>query len=127
MTLTEVIDQYLLDGENRGRVEGTLGVYRRVLRLLVHWLGLVGVVEVEGVTLPLLRQFLNFLLHSDSAERFPDAVQKGRLAPSTVGSYVAALKAFFQWCVNEGLLASSPAARACRNRRLRKRSRDAHR
>jgi integrase/recombinase XerD len=63
------------------------------------------------VTLALLRQFLNFLIHSDSAERFPNAVQKGRLAPSTVGTYVASIKAFFQWCVNEGLLVSSPAAR----------------
>jgi integrase/recombinase XerD len=111
MKLVEVIDQFLIDTENRNRASGTLGIYRRVLGLLARWLEALGVVELEAVTLPVLRQFLNFLINSDSSQRFPEAVRKGRLAPATVAEYVAVLKAFFQWCVNEELMALSPAAR----------------
>jgi integrase/recombinase XerD len=111
MKLTEVIEQYIIDAENRNRAVGTLGIYRRVLGLLVWWLEQAGVVELEAVTLAQLRQFLNFLINSDSSKRFPDAVRKGRLAPATVGTYVAMVKAFFHWCFNEELIEANPAAR----------------
>jgi integrase/recombinase XerD len=111
MKLVDVFDQYMIDAENRGRAEGTLGIYRRHLGLLLRWLEALGVVDLEAVTLALLRQFLNYLINSDSSKRFPDAVQKGKLEASTVGAYVASIKAFFQWCVNEDLLKVSPAAR----------------
>ncbi len=111
MRLIEVIEQCIMDAENRNRAPGTIRIYRRVLGLLVRWLEDMGVVELEAVTLVLLRQFLNFLVTSDSSKRFPDAVRKGRLAPATVAEYVAVIKAFFQWCVNEELITVSPAAR----------------
>jgi integrase/recombinase XerD len=111
MKLVEVIDQFLIDTENRNRASGTLGIYRRILGLLVRWLGAVGIVELEAVTLPLLRQFLNFLITSDADQRFPDATRKGRLAPATVAEYVIVVKVFFQWCVNEELIVASPAVR----------------
>lgn len=111
MKLTDVIDQYLMDCSNRGRTEGTLNNYGRSLGLLVRWLESLGVTELEAVTLPVLRQFLHFLMTSDSSERFPNAVLQGKLEPSTVSVYVAGIKAFFQWCVNEDLLSTSPAAR----------------
>lgn len=111
MKLTEVIEQYMIDCENRGRVEGTLELYRRDLGLLVCWLERVGVSELEGVTLALLRRFLNYLLNSGSDERFPHATIRGKLSPVTVGVYVAIIKAFFQWCFEEELLDTNPAVR----------------
>jgi site-specific recombinase XerD len=111
MKLREVIDQFILDCSNRRRTDGTLALYARVLGLLARWLEEAGVVVLEGVTLALLRQFLHFLLTSDSDQRFPDAVLKGKLAPVTVGAYIAVIKAFFHWCVIEDLLEASPAAR----------------
>jgi len=111
MRLTDVIEQYLIECDNRGRADGTLALYRRELGLLARWLECLGVVDLEVVTLSLLRQFLNFLINSDSEKRFPNAIIQGRLLPSTIGTYVSVVKAFFQWCVVEDLLSASPAAR----------------
>jgi integrase/recombinase XerD len=111
MKLADVFDQYMIDAENRGRAEGTIVHYRYRLGLLLRWLEALGVVELEAVTLALLRQFLSYLISSDSSDRFPDAIRKGKLQASTVGVYVATIKAFFNWCVDEDLLTVSPAAR----------------
>jgi integrase/recombinase XerD len=114
MRLAEVVEQYMIDCENRGCSAGTLGLYRRGLGLMAQWLGRSGIVDLELVTLALLRQFLNFLLNSDSDERFPNATIQGKLAPSTAGTYVSVVKAFFQWCFDEELLETDPAARLSR-------------
>jgi len=114
MQLSEVIEQYMIDCENRGVAEGTVRLYRRDLGLLAQWLRRVGVVALEGVTLALLRQFLNFLLTSGPDDRFPGATIRGRLAASTVGTYVSVVKVFFQWCFDEELLDANPAARLSR-------------
>lgn len=111
MKLTKMIEQFVMDCENRGCAGGTLELYRRDLGLLVQWLERLGIAELELVTLALLRQFLNFLLNSGSDERFPNAIVRGKLAPSTVGTYVSVLKAFFGWCFEEELLDANPAAR----------------
>jgi integrase/recombinase XerD len=111
MKLAEVIEQYLIDCENRGCSAGTVDLYRRRLGLMTRWLAGQGIEEIEAVTVPLMRQFLNYLKHSDSSERYGWAVQAGKLADSTLGSYVAVVKVFFQWCVLEDLLEVSPAAR----------------
>jgi len=113
MKLQEVMEQFLIDCSNRGYAVGTLPLYRRVLGLLARWLAERNVIELEAVTLPLLRQFLHFLLTSDSSERFPESetIRQGKLAPVTVGTYVAIVKSFFSWCVDEDLLENSPAAR----------------
>lgn len=111
MDLRTVIRQYLIDCENLNRSDGTLKIYASKLDLLARWLEQQSIQELEQVTVPLMRQFLNYLKHSDSSERYDYVVQKGRLSDSTLGTYVATVKAFFQWCVNEELLKSSPAAR----------------
>jgi integrase/recombinase XerD len=120
MKLTDVIEQFILDAENRGRSEGTIGIYRRILCLLLSWLDQLGVTELEAITVALLRQFVNFLITSDSDKRFPEAVQRGRLAASTAGMYVSYMKAFFQWCVNEELISASPASRLQKPKTLKK-------
>ena len=111
MKLTDVLEQYMIDTENKGRAEGTIGIYRRHLGLLLRWLVASGIVDLEAVTIAVLRQFLHFLMTSEQDKRFPDAVQQGKLQASTVGLYVTSIKTFFQWCVNEELLTASPAAR----------------
>ena len=111
MKLTEVIEQFLIDCENRNKAEGTIAQYQRRLGLMVRWLAGQGVWELEEVTVPLMRQFLNYLKHSDSSERYGDIARKGKLSDSTLGGYVASIKAFFQWCTMEELIGSNPAAR----------------
>ncbi len=111
MLLTEAIEQYLIDCENRGRADGTIELYQRQLGLMVRWLATQGVRDVEAVTVLLMRQFLNYLMHVDSSERYKRVARRGKLADSTLGNYVATVKAFFQWCVMEELVSSSPAAR----------------
>ncbi|HLG76042.1 MAG TPA: tyrosine-type recombinase/integrase [Ktedonobacteraceae bacterium] len=111
MRLVDVVEQYFVDCENRGRAVGTMALYRRRLNLMLRWLEAQGVVDLEAVTLPLMRQFLNFLIRSDSSERYERVAQVGKLEPSTVATCVSIVKAFFQWCVDEDLLEASPAAR----------------
>src|SRR5690349_14716221 len=109
-----VVAQFLLDCENRGLADGSVALYRRHLGLLVRRLEMMGVTELEDVTLVYLRQLLHFLLHPDvNDKRFPGARRqdKGKLAPGTVGSYVLTMKTFFGWCVAEDLIESNPAAR----------------
>ncbi len=111
MKVTEVIEQYLIDCENRNRSDGTVQIYRRQLGLMVRWLDGQGVQELEAVTVPLMRQYLNYLKHSDSSERYVQTVQQGKLSDATLGTYVSTVKAFFQWCVMEDVLSVNPAAR----------------
>ncbi|SRR5258707_1470180 len=111
MKLTEVIEQYLIDCENRNLSGGTICAYQRQLGLMVRWLVGQGVQELEEVTVPLMRSYLNYLKHSDSSDRYEQVVRSGKLADSTLGRYVSAVKAFFQWCVAEDLISSSPASR----------------
>ena len=63
-------------------------LYRRQLGLMARWLDGQGVQEIEAVTVPLMRQFLNYLKHSDSSKHYEQAVQLGKLADSTLGTYV---------------------------------------
>lgn len=120
MRITEVIEQYVIDCENRGRAAETIQGYQRRLGLMVRWLARTGVQELEEVTLPLMRQFLNYLMHSDSSERYERVAQRGKLADSTLGTYVATIKAFFQWCAMEELISVSPAARLRKPTKLKK-------
>jgi integrase/recombinase XerD len=111
MQLVDVVEQFLMDCENRGRAAGTIAMYQRRLGLLLRWLAQQGVTELEAVTLAHLRHFQNFLMHSEPEDRYEHVAQRGKLEPSTLASYVGMIRAFFQWCVNEELIASNPAAR----------------
>ena len=108
-----VIEQYMTDCSNRGHDEGTQALRKRLFRWLVPWLEKKGVIELEDVTLLLLRQFLSFLLQSRASERceMESRSRADKLAPSTVAMYISYLKAFFHWCYMEELLPFDPAAR----------------
>lgn len=123
MKIMDVIEQYMIDCENRGRSAGTIQGYQARLGLMVRWLAGQGVQELEEVTLSLMRQFLNYLMHADASERYEEVVQvarRGKLADSTLGTYVSTLKAFFQWCAMEELISTSPAARLRKPTKLKK-------
>ncbi len=111
MKITEVIEQYLIDCENRNLADGTMHLYRVRLGLMARWLAGQGVQELEGVTVPLMRLFLNYLKHSDASDRWEGTSRRGKLADSTLGAFVAAIKAFFQWCFMEEFISSNPAVR----------------
>ena len=106
-----VIEQYMIDCSNCGHAEGTQAGRRRLFGWLVRWLEQKGVTELEGVTLPLLRLFLSFLLQSDASERSGHSNYSSKLSPVTVSTHVSYLKAFFNWCFQEDLIPSNPAAR----------------
>jgi integrase/recombinase XerD len=109
-----VVAQFLLDCGNRGLADGTVALYRRQLGLVVGYLQKAGGTELEDVTVAQLRQFLQYLLHPVVGEkRFPNARHQvtGKLAPSTVVSYVLTIKAFFGWCLVEELIKVNPSAR----------------
>jgi integrase/recombinase XerD len=106
-----VIEQYMVDCSNRGHAKKTLDARKRLFGFLIPWLEKKGVTELEDVTLPLLRQFLSFLLQSDAADRRVPARYSGKLTLSTVATYVSYTKAFFSWCYQEEFIEKDPAAR----------------
>lgn len=54
---------------------------------------------------------LTAVAHSDLRTYLYELVETGGLAEATAAGHAASLKAFFNWCVGEGLLAESPAVR----------------
>ena len=106
-----VIEQYMTDCFNRGHAEGTQVTRRRLFGWLMRWLEQKGVTELEDVTLPLLRQFLSFLLQSSASERSGVSKYSDKLSVGTVATHVSHLKAFFNWCYQEELIEKDPAAR----------------
>ncbi len=95
MKLIEVIEQYLIDCENRNRSDGTMHLYQRQLGLMARWLDGQGVQELEEVTVPLMRLFLNYFKHSDSSERYKQAVQLGKLLIQRSGRMFQRSRLFF--------------------------------
>jgi integrase/recombinase XerD len=111
MKLVDVLEQYMIDCDNRGRVEGTLDLYRRYLGLLIRWLEPKGITDLEDVTLPILREFQSFLMKSDASDRYEKVVVQGKLTPVTISSYIRVIKAFLGWCYDEELISSNPSSR----------------
>jgi len=70
-------------------------------------------VEIEELTISILRRWRASLLQRDGRwSDHPTRPEKeGGLSPWTVRGYMRAVRAFCNWCVREGLLISSPAAR----------------
>ena len=90
--------------------DSTRSWYQARLSALVEF---TGDVEIEELTISHLRRWRLSLIERDG--RWQDhptrPEQAGGLSPWTVRGYVRAVRAFCNWCVREGLLVSSPAAR----------------
>lgn len=65
--------------------------YRQKLGLFEAWCRERGVVDLDDITRPLLRQYVRHVKET-----------KPLLAPRTLHGYVRVLKAFFNWCAAEG-------------------------
>jgi integrase/recombinase XerD len=111
MRIDEVVEQFLLDLEARGRSAGTVRLYQRVLSVLMRWLAGEGVERLEAVTLFHLRKFLQFLRSSSAEDRGVVGGDQSRLSLSTFVLHVSLIKAFFRWCYEEQLLDSDPSER----------------
>ena len=90
--------------------DSTRSWYQQRLSVLVEF---VADVEIEELTISHLRRWRASLIERDG--RWQDhptrPEEKGGLSPWTVRGYIRAVRAFCNWCVREGLLVSSPAAR----------------
>lgn len=112
MKLTEVIEQFLLDLEVKGRTPPTLVDYRHRLGVLLQVLQEVcKITELEDVKIVHLRLCVQHL------QTEKHVCQRGRpcegetLAPTTVRAFVRVFKSFFHWCFLEELVENDPASR----------------
>jgi integrase/recombinase XerD len=111
MKIDEVVEQFVLDLEARGRSDSIVKQYRLVLGQLGRWLRGQGIEELEGVTLFHLRKFVQFVREASPEQRGVVPRGSGRLALSVVALYVRLVKRFFRWCYEEELLLIDVAAR----------------
>ncbi|HLW03113.1 MAG TPA: tyrosine-type recombinase/integrase [Ktedonobacterales bacterium] len=113
MQLREVLNQFLLDCEVRGRSLQTISWYKQRLGLFAQMIDQEQkVTELEEVQISHLRQFIQYLLASKADAHHPNKpAQEHALSVLTVRGYVRALKVFFVWCVDEDLLSTNPATR----------------
>jgi len=112
MKLSEVVNQFLLDCEVRGRSNTTLITYRYRLNDLVQLLEqLCGVTELEQVSIHHLRQCVQHLLTAKVTYNCGRRTEGDTLSPNTVRAHVRAFRAFFTWCYQEELISTNPVKR----------------
>lgn len=95
LTVNEAFEEFITYLESTGRRPRTIEAYQSRLREFSEVYGFLDVTRVSAVDLA-----------NHTAQR-EDAHRVRR--PATVGMTVQALKTFFQFCVNRGYIASSPA------------------
>ncbi|HRX02708.1 MAG: tyrosine-type recombinase/integrase [Caldilinea sp.] len=95
--LNEAYEIFYLDCQSRRLTASTLRFYRVTLNLVFKWLRSEGVDRLDQVTAHHVRKFLH--------QR-----QEAGLSTYTQHKYARALRAFFNFCVREELLAKSPMA-----------------
>jgi integrase/recombinase XerD len=96
--LQQAATAFLLDKEIAGCTRSTLTWYRDYVTRLVTWLTAHDVTTPAGITLDLLRAYVQ-------------DVQGRGLAPKTVHHYATATKIFCKWLAAEGLITTDPAER----------------
>ncbi len=112
LLLSEVVTRYLRDVEVT-KTDYTLVSYRQHINVLVRLLLDVCQVQyLDEVEVDHLRRSIQHL----SLEKFDPSSRHGRacangssLAASTLRGYVRIWKAFFSWCLQEGLIEDNPA------------------
>ncbi len=110
MLLTDAIEALLLATKTNGRSAQTLRDYREKLGHLVDSLG---DVDIEAITATDLRRFVSEMMDQSTlyADHHRCAPVEGHLSPFTIAGRVQVLKRFFNWLVEEELLADNPARR----------------
>jgi integrase/recombinase XerD len=94
--MKEILDEFLLSLEARGRAERTLGAYAERVGAVLAFLAERGIQDIDAV-------------QASDLDRFVVSQRRRGLSSVTIADHVQALKAFFAWCVRRGYLAGSPA------------------
>jgi len=114
LKLREMIEGYRLFCRAGGRSPKSIRWYMHKLRIFEKYLRSQGFpLEVGRITTEHLRQFLVHLRESVKADElnpYKPAADRP-LSPHTIRGYAQALKAFFSWATQEGLIEQSPAKR----------------
>lgn len=105
MTLSETIDRYLLSMEDVRSRQTILWYAKRLkpLRSLDKPLPRISLDDLRALYAQLSRRTTKYADHPSRP------AVAGGLSPSTLRGYVRAWRAFFNWCIDGGLLKSSPA------------------
>lgn len=96
--ITDAYAAYRLDGQARRLTALTLRTYTQRVEPFVRWCDDQGVPYLQDITPTLVRSYLVLL-------------QERELSSYTVNGIARAIKAFFNFCVNERMLAESPMRR----------------
>src|SRR5216684_1335524 len=119
MRLEEVVNQFLLDCEVKGRTKATLVDYRYRLHVLLRLLQevcmedgkSVRITDLEQVKIVYLRQCIQHLLTAKRVYHRGRRCESDTLAPTTVRACVRVYKSFFHWCYIEELINQDLSAR----------------
>ncbi len=112
LTLAATLERYMLSLSTAGKSRYTVRGYRQRLGMLLRLLETgctEKVVDLKQVTTDHLRQVIHVLQTQEIGVFAGRKNLSGRIAPSTVRSYVLVFKSFFSWCYHEGLISSNPA------------------
>lgn len=109
MKLTETMQGYMMDGEIERQSPRNLDLKRQRLGYFVKWCDGQGVTTLDAVTPNIVRAFVVHLQGLKADELNPQKPTKDKpLSPMTIKGYVTIVRAFFAWCMAEGLLEGQP-------------------
>lgn len=116
MLLSKAIEGFLLDFSLRRSASTAYRAYHPALR---HLLRRLGDMHLDTITPDALRQFLHYLITDYIPDRNQHSTRKGTpLSGSAIDNHWKALRSFFRWAHDIGLIASNPAANLQRPRFL---------
>lgn len=108
MLLSKAIEGFLLDFSLRHSTSTAYRAYHPALR---HFVKYAGDLPLESVASDRLKQFIHYLLTEYIPERHPYSTRKGQsLSGSAVDNHWKALRSFFRWAHENGLVNSNPAS-----------------
>jgi len=111
MLLSEALMKFYLSLEANGRRPRTIGSYRQRLAGFSRFLSAQGIDELGRITAEVMDAWVVSLRRQ--SERYADhgrrPSQRGGLSEVTISGRIQAVKSFCAWCVERGLLESSPA------------------
>ncbi|MBA2394224.1 MAG: tyrosine-type recombinase/integrase [Ktedonobacteraceae bacterium] len=120
MEISEAVEQFLRDCENKQLTPSTLLTYRQRFRVWLQLLATVCkdakgnhvvVIDLERVTVDYLRQCVQHMLKFGSGSKLGRAAVTDKLSANSVRSYILVCKSFFNWCYQEELIDANPVER----------------
>jgi integrase/recombinase XerD len=114
MELQRLVNDYVVWHEVSGHSEKTIGWYRWILSTFERWLkGNGRSTSINEITIADVRAFLQSEAQRDTlCPDHPTGVARaGRLSDRTLHCYARAIRAFFNWLVNEEYLTKNPVAK----------------